>query len=497
MIKQIDFIKSNNLHPLTLRFRNRKLEREFLEDYFENTLSQSRLAILLGCFAYLAFYFHDIVLMPQMDIFKSILRFGFIIPMMLFFYWISYKPFFKKKGISLMTVALLIIGSLSVVFLLDNSPDIRYIHFNDLMYIIIFTFILIKITFINALVVSTLLLILFQFTLGINNLSTNEILSSNYYLSFSYLFATLAGYSSELLTRKEFLTRKELYIKNEKSSNEALSLEAIVRERTKELLRLNKALSKAKLKAEGSDRLKSAFLANISHEIRTPLTQIIGFSELLAKANIDQAKRDKYVEYLDKNANKLLQIISDIIRLSEIETDQFNTSATEFSLKRFLDDIKKIAVEERSRQRKEHLNININDVGLDEGFVIYSDKHNLRLAFLNLINNAFKFTNTGEITVTYRIREDEKIEFCIKDTGKGIDEENTEMIFDHFSQEDASATREYGGTGLGLSITKGIVLRLGGKIWVKSKKHQGSSFFFTIPIRHSKVIRKKYSQSLH
>jgi signal transduction histidine kinase len=484
MLKILQKIKERDRNIFTLKFKDADLEKDFLSYYLSSTITQSRVAIILACFAYLSFYFHDSILIPELDKATTFFRFFIILPIGILSYWFTYQDRFKKNGINYLTIATFAGSSMSIFFLIINPKDVHFLHYNDIMYILIFVFVVIKITFLNAVFVSFLLIVFFQITsIFLIGNTSEELLNANFYVFFSFIFAAVAGYSSEVLRRKEFIIRSQLIEHNKKTAEEAQSLEIVVHERTKELLKLNKALNKAKLKAEGSDRLKSAFLANISHEIRTPLTQIIGFSELLAKASLPQHKKDKYIEYLDKNSNRLLQIISDIIKLSEIESNQISVSRNELFLKKFLIEIEAFANEERRKQNKTNIKLTINYQSIDDDFTIYTDKNNLREVFINLISNAFKYTLEGEVGISYRIREDDYIEFCVSDTGKGIDEENTEIIFNHFTQEDGSTTRNFGGTGLGLSISKGIMQKIGGKIWVKSKPKVGSSFFFIIPYK--------------
>ncbi len=267
-------------------------------------------------------------------------------------------------------------------------------------------------------------------------------------------------------------------------------LEIMVKERTSELSDTNERLQQeinehkktevellnAKIKAEESDKLKTAFLANISHEIRTPMNGIIGFASLLVDKSVGEDSRMSYVEIINNSCNQLLSIINDIVDISRIESGQISLSETAFSLNSLIDELQMFFQPFAEKKGlKLYSNKTLNDIDCE----IVSDHSKLRQVLNNLLINAIKFTKYGEIKFGYRLINN-YVEFYVSDTGIGIKPEFQEIIFERFRQAEQSDTNVYGGTGLGLSISKAFVELHGGKIWLKSQSGKGSDFYFTI-----------------
>ncbi|MDD2198076.1 MAG: ATP-binding protein, partial [Bacteroidales bacterium] len=236
-------------------------------------------------------------------------------------------------------------------------------------------------------------------------------------------------------------------------------------------------LIKAKLKAEESDRLKSAFLANMSHEIRTPMNGILGFTELLKNLKLTGAKQQEYIGIIEKSGIRLLNIINDIINISRIESQEIEISITDTSIN---EQIKSIYQFFRLEAEQKGLNIFFKNGLNSDKALISTDGEKIYAVLTNLVKNAIKFTQTGSIELGYNL-ECEFLEFYVKDTGQGIPEEHKKIIFERFRQGNRSLNQTYKGSGLGLAISKAYVEMLGGKIWVESKVGQGSTMRFTIP----------------
>jgi len=238
-----------------------------------------------------------------------------------------------------------------------------------------------------------------------------------------------------------------------------------------------KELIKAKEKAEESDRLKSAFLANISHEIRTPMNGILGFTELLRELKLSEDEQQEYLAIIEKSGTRMLNIINDIISLSSLEAGLSKVKITNFDIN---DQISIIynTFEAQAREKGLELTV-INNIDT-AGAKVNSDKEKVRDILANLIKNAIKFTPKGSIVFGSR-RNSGELEFYVKDTGIGINPEQKDLIFERFRQGSESVARYYEGAGLGLSISKAYVLLLGGRIWVESEEGKGSTFYFTIP----------------
>ena len=227
-------------------------------------------------------------------------------------------------------------------------------------------------------------------------------------------------------------------------------------------------LKLAKLKAEESDRLKSSFLANMSHEIRTPMNGIMGFANLLLE-EVEDTQHREYLEIISKSADRLLSTINDVLDISRIEAGQVSISKTKFDLNEMLRDIHRFF---NGSASKVDFKLSLESI---EPFIVFLDKVKLNQVMTNLMGNALKFTKEGCIELGYFTKEN-NLTIYVKDTGIGIADDMQEVIFERFIQAH-TITNEFEGTGLGLSISKLFIEILGGKIWVKSKLGEGSTFF--------------------
>ncbi len=239
----------------------------------------------------------------------------------------------------------------------------------------------------------------------------------------------------------------------------------------------NVELEKAKIKAEESDRLKSAFLANMSHEIRTPMNGIMGFAELLKKANLNSEEQKNYIDIIEKSGARLLNIINDIVDISKIEAGQMNAVFSETNIDEQLQYIQTFFNPEAEEKGVQLL---LKKPSAEDEIIISTDREKLFAILINLVKNAIKFTTKGTIEFGYE-KKDGHIEFFVKDTGIGIPKESQDAIFERFIQAHFNDKMARQGAGLGLSIAKAYVELLGGKIWVESEPEKGSIFYFTFP----------------
>ncbi len=285
-----------------------------------------------------------------------------------------------------------------------------------------------------------------------------------------------------------YIARLRFIRKNE------IKLKGLVDIKTRSLMDLNAELEEAKEKAEESDRLKSAFLANISHEIRTPMNGIMGFSELLQKPELTGKKQELYIEVIRKSSERMLRIINDIIDISIIEAGEIKIQKEQTSVNTIMNDL--FDFYKPYADIKGVKLIHKNELTLKDS-IIEADRGRVIQILSNLIDNAIKNTSSGQITFGYT-KKPTAFEFYVQDTGIGIPSELIKIIFERFGQiENTDNKLFHEGSGLGLSISKALVESHGGKIWVDSKSGKGSIFYFTIPYKNISDLKTKSKNKSH
>jgi len=259
-------------------------------------------------------------------------------------------------------------------------------------------------------------------------------------------------------------------------------LEKLVRERTVVLDTAVAEAQKALQRAQGASRAKSEFLARMSHEIRTPMNGVLGMAELLRHSTTLDERQRRYAATIHQSGSALLDIINDILDFSKIEAGKLELETAPFNLREVIEDAADILAE---RAHSKGLEL-ICDIPSHIEMTVNGDGQRLRQVIINLISNAVKFTERGEVKIAVRHAGADLLnstfQFEVSDTGIGIKAENCAAIFESFAQEDVSTTRQYGGTGLGLAICKQLVELMGGQIGVSSIPGKGSRFFFSVPL---------------
>lgn len=258
----------------------------------------------------------------------------------------------------------------------------------------------------------------------------------------------------------------------------------INRKKSLDLIETQDKLKVVANKAEAAAHSKAMFLANMSHELRTPLSSVLGYGELM-KRESDPLKRERYLDVIIRSGKHLVEVINDILDISKLEGSKFQLNPRLFKLNDLINHLDELVAPKINNSKVEF--IKTIDPDIDEA--IFGDEFRIKQILINLLSNAFKFTDHGQVTLTVKksVIDQQRFNliFEISDTGKGISPEFQKNIFDPFTQEDISFSRGYGGTGLGLSIVFRLIKLMGGSITLNSELNKGSTFTITLPFDSS------------
>lgn len=270
----------------------------------------------------------------------------------------------------------------------------------------------------------------------------------------------------------------------------------LLKERNEQLIIQKEQITEALQRAKQSEKLQSVFLANMSHEIRTPMNAIMGFSELLGLDEVDEEESEQFIDHIISNSEILLDIMDNIIDIAQLEAGQFALSFAPCRIDELLSELKEtFSLRLNTYKNSENISLDLKLPTEIRDLELYTDRMRLYQIISNLLDNAIKFTESGNIEFGIEKRETNFLYFYVKDTGIGIKPENKEMIFNRFRQVEDSFTRRFGGVGIGLSISRSLIELLGGIIWVDSVPDEGSTFRFTHPIDEAMLYKPQYKKN--
>jgi len=279
----------------------------------------------------------------------------------------------------------------------------------------------------------------------------------------------------------------------QETSRELKELQSKLVERQRELIKERELAIKLTQKAQDEARAKSEYLANMSHEIRTLINAILGFTELLKVSDLDR-KQKEHVNTIILSGKMLLEIVNHILDFSKVESGKLKLESVDFNLEYIIEEVFKI-IRTRLTNKPIRLSFTIKD---EVPRNLIGDPTRLKQIFINLLDNAIKFTEKGEIHMDVKLEKASPgpelpahLKFSVRDTGIGIPADRHKVIFESFAQAHDSTTRLYGGTGLGLALCKTFVETMGGQIWVESEMGQGSTFVFTVQLQESPIQLKR------
>lgn len=468
-------------HYFQLSFKG-NLEKKFIHEYFTKSLTVLRICFATGIAIYASFGLLDAFLLPvnERNIFWTI-RYS-VVAVFLLVWALSYRKKFYKYWQLVIAFCIFLAGFSLIVMMSITKVEFLQVYFVGLLLVLVYGYTFVQLRFLYAIVscmLFSVIYILAAFTWY--RLPLQTAVTNTSFLIGANVLAGFASFIIEKFARQDFISRLLLNEEREKVHEANRMLEKRVRERTSLLEKANKDLVVAIKKAEESDKLKSAFLANLSHEIRTPMNGIMGFSNLLRRKNITSEKTKKYVQVINERSSHLLKLINDMVDISKIESGQLELYQEDFCLNEMLDELLVAILHERDMSKKRNIKVALKKGLKDQESYIHSDMTRLKQVFSNLLNNALKFTHRGMIEFGYQLKDKNTLLLHVKDTGIGVEKDKQQIIFDRFRQSDDSSTKKYSGTGLGLAISKSIVQQLGGNIWLVSDINVGSTFYISLP----------------
>lgn len=471
------------LNAFSLSFRDNDLEQKFLSYYQKYVVGHIRLAMIISIGLYIGFAFLDIFLFPEYKTVFHQIRFFIVIPaIVLGVAYTFVSP--SLKYLQPVTSLAVIVGGYGIIAMLYiGGEKVSVLYYVGLMLVMIFNYDFLKLRFVTASFVGGLIVIGYALVSIKTELRLEVLTTSLFFMLSVNIMGMASAYYFEFLSRKYFYSSLLLAKEKEKTAANNLYLEEQVLERTSTLELANKELFEAKNLAEDSERMKSVFLATMSHELRTPLNAIIGFSDIIHSGENEEEENISYAEIINRSGQHLLSLVESLFDITLIDSGQVKLNMGEFNLQELLANVNSIIHQERTKLGKDTVELKAECNTFKSEFIIKTDEDKIKQILINLLKNALKFTETGEIRFwcdEVTVLNKSYLKFFVKDTGIGIPSEKIDLIFDVFRQVDDTHSRKYGGVGIGLTVVRKLVTMLDGDVGVDSVEGEGSTFYFTI-----------------
>lgn len=431
-----------------------------------------RSGLIFGLIIYSAFGALDYFLLPENYHLAWIIRFGIMTPFLILFYFLTFREKYLPI-FSLVMPILVIFGQLGIVamiYISNPSEGAFFVYYAGLILVSLWAGMIYRLQTSAAVTISLSGIILYNLVAifdqhllsgSIHSEEFGMFLNNNFFLVTTSLLSTIGTY--QMNKYHTTIIQKNVELTSERDE-----------------------LEKARQKAEQSDKIKTAFLANISHEIRTPMNAILGFSQLLNDPETKDDEKREFADLILNRGEELLKILTDLLDYSKLVAYDIKLNFEYVEAESFV--VEAMRYGNNLLQKKpypEEKREVIHSKNNKENKTLYTDPHRVNQILEHLINNAVKFSSRGNVELGYyyeEVKEGEYIIFFVKDHGIGIRDDQREVIFDGFRQADESYSRKYDGAGIGLSFSKPMATMLGGKLWFDSIENQGSTFYLSIPV---------------
>ena len=444
------------LDKLRLRFCDAAIEARYRRESLNESRSLIRTYLAAAAVLYLTFGILDAEVGGPTVGALWFIRYGVVCPILITAAILTYVPAFEKFAQAVVSIAMIAPGLGVVAMTAIMPPPFNSYYYAGLIMVVIYGSSLVRLRFVNSLVISLTLVVLYQIVAtDINPIPFRSWLNNDFFLVMATAVGLFSGYIQEMYIRRSYRAQKVIEAKNA-AANVLL------------------------LEADKANRAKSEFLANMSHELRTPLNAIIGFSDILKKQLFGAIGNDRYIEYvadINNSGHHLLAIINDILDLAKAEAGKLTLQEDDLDLVRCLDDAIRMC-----RGRAAAGGVELSFLNGDDEIYACVDERIIRQIVLNLLTNAIKFTREGgHVTLSVTVEPERGIMIRVADTGIGISPADIARVIRPFEQVENVLSRSHGGTGLGLPLTAKLTELHGGWLEIESQVARGTTVTVILP----------------